>query len=444
MNRVWLQPWAGCLIAFGAWGACWAGASWVGDSAQPVEDGASTPGTPGTQPPHEAAQRKETSDVPEADVLYKDGRRLSGVLVSQDPQKVVLAIEGIETPIARGEIERVSIRPSFDEQYRALRLSVDQRDLPGRLKLAEWLLSRRKFDLALAEVLGVLAIEPGNTEASDLKTLIEQQQQLAKRAGTGKEQAPKPSVTSVEPKAKFPLISEEQLNMMRVYEIDLANPPQVSIARSAITRLLETYAGQPEIPTTREAKDAFYRKPAMEIVAIMFRLRARELYSEIRVHDNPDSMRRFRDDVHRPWLLNSCATSHCHGGTDAGRLYLAARNNVGDRLVFTNFLILERFKLKTGQALIDYTQPARSPLLQMGLPRETSLWKHPEVELGPTHQRWRPVFRSQDDPKFVEAVAWINSMFKPRPEYPIEYTPPVARREAEESANEHVPDPGSR
>ncbi len=378
-------------------------------------------------PKVESTVQSEPPEPTEAEVLFKDGRRLAGVLVSEGPRDVVLRIEGIETPIARGDIERVHVRPSFEQQYRALRLSVDQRDLPGRLKLSEWLLARRKYDLALAEVGGVLAIEPGNLEAQELKTLIEQQDQLARRAGTGKDGNPRTPRPRGEPRAKFPLLSDEQLNLIRVYELDLANPPQITISRATISKLLEKYAGQPEIPVTREGRDAFYRKPAADIVAIMFRLRARELYPEIKVHDNPESMRRFRDDIHRQWLMNSCASAACHGGPEAGRLYLASRNNVGDRLVYTNFLILERFRLKTGQPLIDYAEPGRSPLLHMALPRESSLFPHPEVEAGPSRQRWRAIFRSQEDAKFAAAVDWIKSMFKPRPEYPIEYTPPVAR-----------------
>jgi hypothetical protein len=386
----------------------------------------------------------EPKEPTEAEVLFKDGRRLAGVLVSEGPREVVLRIEGIETPIARGEIERVHVRPSFEQQYRALRLSVDQRDLPGRLKLSEWLLARRKYDLALAEVGGVLAIEPGNVEAIELKTLIEQQDQLAKRAGTGKNGSPKTPRSPSEPRAKFPLLSDEQVNLIRVYELDLSDPPQITISRATISKLLEKFAGQPEIPVTREGRDAFYRKPAAEIVAIMFRLRARELYPEIKVHDNPESMRRFRDDIHRQWLMNSCASAACHGGPEAGRLYLASRNSVGDRLVYTNFLILERFRLKTGQPLIDYAEPGRSPLLHMALPRESSLFPHPEVEAGPSRQRWRAIFRSQEDPKFAAAVDWIKSMFKPRPEYPIEYTPPVAKPTPEPEMETPASEPGSR
>lgn len=418
--------------------------SLAGLTASAAQPGEANPQSQPPVPTEPAPPKPEASEPPEAEVLFKDGRRLSGILLSQGAQEVVLNIEGIETPIARGEIERVHIRPSFEDQYRALRLSVDQRDFPGRLKLAEWLLARKKFDLALAEVGGVLTSEPGNIEAQELKTLIQQQQQLAKRAGTGKEAASKAPKAPVEPRAKFPLLTDEQLNVMRVYELDLASPPQLTIPRATITKLIEKYAGQPEVPITREGKDAFYRKPAGEIVAVLFRLRARELYPEVKVHDNPESLRRFRDDVHRQWLLNSCASAHCHGGPEAGRLYLAGRNNVGDRLVFTNLLILERHRLPSGQALIDYTEPARSPLLQMALPRELSLVKHPEVETGPTHQRWRPIFRSQDDPKFLDAVAWIKSMFKPRSDYPIEYSPPVAKPESAAPPAAPDLDPGSR
>jgi hypothetical protein len=71
-----------------------------------------------------------------------------------------------------------------------------------------------------------------------------------------------------------------------------------------------------------------------------------------------------------------------------------------------------------GRPLIDYQNPGRSPLLQFGLPREDAITPHPDV-VG-----WTPVFRSRDSRAFQRAVRWIQSMYRPRPDYPIEYTPP--------------------
>ena len=66
------------------------------------------------------------------------------------------------------------------------------------------------------------------------------------------------------------------------------------------------------------------KKPG-EILRWFFDLRARELYGSIEVLENPRSMRLFRDEVNRAWLTNNCATSKCHGGENAGRLWLTGR-----------------------------------------------------------------------------------------------------------------------
>ena len=89
------------------------------------------------------------------------------------------------------------------------------------------------------------------------------------------------------------------------------------------------------------------------------------------------------------------------------------------------FLILDRYRLADGKPLIDYEEPAKSPLLQLALPREHSLNPHPAIPGEESRSDlWRPFFRSTDDRAFVRAVEWIKSMYRPRPEYPISYSPP--------------------
>jgi hypothetical protein len=195
------------------------------------------------------------------------------------------------------------------------------------------------------------------------------------------------------------------------------------ISRDTLNRFLDRYAGQGAVPSTKEGREAFLRlRPSRQLEA-MFAVRAREFYSEVRITENTDSFKRLRDDVLRGWLINSCATTQCHGGTDAGRLQLIPIRPGSDEAVYTNFLILDRFRTSDGLPLIDYSQPARSPMLQMALDPRVSLFQHPTTE-GP--KRWQPTFRSEKDDKFQRTVTWIRSMFQPRPEYPIEYTPPGA------------------
>jgi hypothetical protein len=145
----------------------------------------------------------------------------------------------------------------------------------------------------------------------------------------------------------------------------------------------------------------------------------------VQVVDEPKSMKAFRDEVNSTWLINSCATNTCHGGEEAGRLVLYNHGARRDPTVYTNFLILDRFRLADGRPLINYDDPEKSPLLQLGLPREDSLVKHPSAPMGKAgRDGWKPAFKSVTDVQFHQAAAWIDSMYKPHPAYPIEYTPP--------------------
>ena len=47
----------------------------------------------------------------------------------------------------------------------------------------------------------------------------------------------------------------------------------------------------------------------LDIVRLMFELRARDLYGQIQVNSEPYSMNLFRQRVHDTWLMNNCATS---------------------------------------------------------------------------------------------------------------------------------------
>lgn len=378
------------------------------------------PATPAITPPAPPAEV-------EVELYFKDGRRLQGVLVSSDEDKVTMLVAGIATPFPRADIARVRTLESVEERYAKLRIAIDDRDFDGRLRLAEWLRERERYRLALSEIDGILALAPGFIEAADMRRLVEEEARLAELRQKPERSvpAPTPAPRAPTPRVEFPTLSERDINVIRVMEIDLERSPRVLIPRDTITALLDTYMGREGVPTTREGRDAFYRKPATEILATMFALRARELYPQVAVQDMPGSIRLFRESVHRNWLINSCATAACHGGDDAGRLYLDNRHGNSDKAVYTNFYILDRFNVSSGAKLIDYADPARSPLLQAGLPRDISFFKHPEVRAGPSRAIWKPVFQNTNDPKFRAAVDWISAMFQPRPEYPIDYIPPL-------------------
>jgi hypothetical protein len=380
-----------------------------------------------------------TAEVPqEVVLLLRSGREVTGFLVRDDTDVIVLEIQGIQTSFKKSSLRNMRVLPPLMERYSKMRSMLSPNDLNGRVLLAEWLRSRGQYAIALSEVESVLERDSLHPKAKLLEKWLKQQIELESRR-VGREDSSKAGgpakdryASRLEAQRQFPLLKPEDINRIKVYEIDLKNPPKMVIERETIDQLIRENAESPLIPGTLEGRETFYRKEPEEILRLMFKLQARDLYSQVLVLDQPRAIRLFRSGVHGRWLINSCATTQCHGGQRAGRLWLFTDRPHSDETVYTNLVILDRYRLSDDTPLINYAQPAKSPLLQMGLPREISLYPHPDAPRTKGSRGWKPVFRRTDDRRFRAAVEWISSMYRPHPDYPIEYTPPVPKPEDEE------------
>jgi len=398
--------------------------------------GESDSATPSDSPPSPApaGHTTPTGEVPqvEAVIYFNDGRRLTGFLVSQDEKQTVVRIEGIDTKIDAPLIERVEILPPVEERYKKLREAIQDDDVERRLLLVEWLVNRRQYELARTEIEGVLKVAPESSQAKKLKLLLEQQQAVDRAAAELKAKgikAPK-GTSNGDPgrRAAFPMIEPEDVNLIRVFQVNLNDPPKMSIGREVVDELIKKYADRPEIPASEEGRQALYRKRPNQILRLLFELKARELYPMVKVQEDPASMKLFRDNVWGGWVKNACASTRCHGGEEAGKLYLANAKSNADRTIYTNYLILHRFKLPDGTPLIDFDKPADSPLLQMAMDRNASRRPHPRVEavVRSGQEPYKPVFDSPLDRRFQETVEWIKAMYVPEgKDYPVKYSAPV-------------------
>lgn len=355
-------------------------------------------------------------------VTLTDGRQVSGDLLEQTDERVVLLVGGVRTSFAAGDVASVVLRPSAEAEFRRMRALVDDTDFGQRLILADWLIREGAFATAESELVDLLARDPGNPGATERLVLVRAQLSLLD-GSRGPEEITLDRRERTRP--EFQRLSADQINLIKVFELDMRDPPPLLISRETIDKLIRLYRDHELMPATEEGREALYHLRAERVLDLMFRMRARDLYAEVKVLGHPKSMRNFRDEVHKTWLVRGCATYDCHGGQAAGRLWLYNRQPNSDATVYTNFLILERFRLADGTPLINYEQPADSPLLQMALPTATSKSPHPPVDVLGRERRWRPLLGSPDDPRFRDAVRWIDSMYRPRPEYPISYDPPV-------------------
>lgn len=407
----------------------------AGDPATPVADPKQPDKTPASSHPDAGSpapkivQPVTGGETIEAVVYLKDGRRLAGFLHSRDETQTILRIEGVNSPIAEDLIDRVEVLPSVEERYDTLRNAIDSKDTDRLVLLCQWLLARKQYDLALKELEPIVKAHPEHVEARRLKTLVEQQKMVDQASADAR--ARRGGVPEGEPGGKsskpmFPTLLPDDINLMRVFQVDLDNPPKIVIPREMIDEMIRKYADRPQIPSTQEGREAMYRKRAGQILRTAFELKARELYGMARVLEDPKPIKAFREDVWRGWVLNSCATSRCHGGEEAGRLWLLNAKTNAEATVFTNLMILHQFKLADGTPLINYDKPAESPLLQMALRPEASKMPHPRVDQIGRAEQFRPVFASAEERRFQETVEWIKSMYVPQGrEYPIKYEPPV-------------------
>ncbi len=372
---------------------------------------------------------KPDASIVECIVTLASGRKITGELIRENDLIVVVGVNGIETTFQRKAVAKIVILPPVEERYNEMRAAIPDDDIDARLALVEWLRARKAYNLAIKELEAVLLISPSNPHAKLLHTWLTEYNKLrpAKKTATNSG-APSSSSKNtsrtrhtrtpnrLERNTITPL-TPEQINLMRVYEIDLRDPPRLRVPDETLQTLMTR---KPDaFSPNKDQRDAIFKLPEIEKLKILFTHKARDLYTQVVVLEDPQSMKNFKEDVHaqRGWLINACATTRCHGGPDAGDFRLINTRTNSDATVYTNFLIIEQYTLPNGSPLIDYQAPERSPLLQMGMVSKNTLTPHPEIPEGFPGTGFRPIFRSTRDRKYRDAIEWIRSMYQPRPEY---------------------------
>jgi hypothetical protein len=390
-----------------------------------------TAAAPNTQPTKNTTTQPADIHIRECVVTLISGRKITGELIRENTLIVVVSINGIDTTFQRKNIASLTILPPVEQRYQQLRAAIPDEDIDARLVLVEWLRTRQAYSLAIKELESVLLISPSNPQAKILHTWLTEREKLTP---TKPKQRPsikpstKPTKTATPKSSKVQRnnitpLTPEQINLIKVYEIDLRNPPKIKVPDATIQTLMLRHPS--EFSPNKEERDAIFKLPEIEKLRLLFEHKARDLYSQVIIKDDPISIKAFRENVHaqRGWLLNACATTRCHGGMNAGNFQLINAKPNTDQTIYTNLLILERYKLADGSPLINYNAPDRSPLLQMAMISKNTLTPHPPIPLGFPGTGFRPIFRSTRDRKYREAIDWIKSMYQPRPEY--EFIPPI-------------------
>lgn len=381
----------------------------------------------------------------QATVKVKDGRTVTGLLVGEDDKAITLEISGIRTPIQRDQIESVEYLKSVDEEYAARRAQLAENDLDGRYDLALWLYQREAYDLSMKELEDLTQRFPDdgrvtilrNAVAGRIKLLEDQQTDLPPDA-TPPGVTPTPTPRPVQRDPAIPAglpdekLTQEQINLIRLYEVDLSTKPVVIVPRDVIDELFDKHKDSDLVPKGRSAQSAFRSAKGYEQLDLIFRLRAREFYPRITVKTDPPAITAFRTQLHQQYVLSYCASNGCHGDASGGDLFLFRTSPNSDPTVFTNFFILHRYQTPQ-HYMLDRDQPEASLLLQYGMARDLAKTPHPEVP------GYNPQIRVASDPRIKMITDFVNQLYKPAPTYGISFTPPTPGKKAPAEAPDEAP-----
>lgn len=382
-------------------------------------------------------------------LTLKDGRQIRGELISESTGSVTISVAGIETTFPRPMITEVKVQMSLAEQYQQKRAAIADTDTNARYDLARWLYDQKSpeaYRLALGELNDILKAKPDHQQAALLRNVVTERLKLEPGAGdtpaptkpdTGTTQPmPKPEpAPGSEPEAdESKLLTDEQINLIRVYEVRLDNKPRIApLPREVVDEVYEKYREDPvmEQYLGLRGEQRFRAMQGVDQLRILFQLRARELYDKVQVREDPETMSTFRTKIHPTYVLRYCG--RCHMQDKAPGLFLYTNNFNRESVVYTNYMILRRTRVKQ-TPLINKSNPLGSPLVQYGLPQKDAQTPHPDV---PGYKQY---FTGPSDRRLQEIVQWISALYGDTDDYPIQFSPPiVGKPEVEKAPAEPAP-----
>jgi hypothetical protein len=370
-----------------------------------------------------------TAIARDADLVLKDGRRITGQLVAQTPNTVTVKVAGIESTFLRDQIRDLQIKLTLEEQAQQRRQGLKPDDFDGRFEIARWLYDHKTpegYRLALVELDSLLQANPNHERAKLLRNIVADE--VAKLnapplvtpapqpPGTG----PTPANAPVRPPVEGPkMLGKDEMNLIRVFEVDLATKPKLQITDKTLSEVLKKYRERPEMAgflgTRGEAK--LRTLQGWQQLDLLFKLQAREYYPSVQVREEPKTLREFKTSIHPNYVVRYCGG--CHGEGKAPGFYVITAQPTRDDVIYTNLMLVRRTKTHGG-GLIDKSEPAKSPLLQFGLPAKDAKTPHPNVK------SWRHFFTGPADPRYAEMEAWIKSLYgTSSDDYPIDFAVPA-------------------
>lgn len=346
-------------------------------------------------------------------IITTDGRTLAGdILEAPDGQSVNITFSGSTATIAKSDVASIRYPADAYADFKQRLGALGPDDIKGRLDLSRAELDVRQFDLAIDAARDAERLDPHNPDAVILLDTIQSERALDAKAST------RPSGADAEPPTTnhsgSPFLTMGDVYAIRRAELLPDDVVRVEFADKVRQRFLGAHANSA----------AFFAEPQTQQAMDILQTGDPNLAKDIHIASDPRVLLEFRGRV-LPRLRAGCAASGCHGSTAAGSFFL---NYDASPVLpaYTDFYILEKTgrKLAGGQEfgagpvyrpMIDRLSPASSLMMQFGLPRALASTPHPDV------RGFKPIFRDENDPVYLELLHWIDSMNPISSDYGIKF-----------------------
>lgn len=363
-------------------------------------------------------------------VKTKDGGVYDGS-VDEKEESVTVNVRGIETSIARDNILSISYG-DFETRWTDAYQKLDKTDQDGRIAAARRAFDERRYDLAEKALRDTVAMNPNNAEAADLLKLTINQRRLEHNTATppadrgGDTAAP---AVPVKPAGLWNTLSPAEINSIKQNEVHGDDMKARYAFENGVRK--KYYDNNPQLATTYRTYSDFMKQP-QGMQAAMIIKDGGDLAKDVKVVNDPELILSFRKSA-LPLVLQGCATSTCHGGSDASAvakfaLISPAPDNAA---VYTDFYVLTTTKVNMNVGMVanvtsggpawaymvDRTHPDASLVLQYGLADAMADNKHPKV---PGYTGIYP--RGKSDPKYTAVLNFIQALNPVAPDYGISFT----------------------
>lgn len=395
-------------------------------------------------PRPEAAAARVALLAQEGQVTTVDGRTFEGQITERG-NEITIDTNGIVTTLQRSEVSQI-MYGTAEQRLRKRLAQYSEDNAPARLDIAEEAIRRDLLNFADEIVQGVLERDPNDRRADNLAARINRERELARSQGQGSDSRPPANRggggagRQGQPQRGGPnagpaqaqlgdLLTEEQINRVRQAELQPADAagrsPRIRFENRVVRRFVDTQPGLDfrDFNRAGDVQKALYILDNTDDEAIL---------NDVKIVTDPGSLLAFKQRVHQT-VIETCATSQCHGGREPVGGFLLYPNGRDDATIYTNFVSLSLAEQMvddpTGGAfggdgevmrqMIDRQTPANSLLLQYMLPPTVATWAHPQVE------GYEPRFQNPGDNLFQTIGNWIGGVLeRPRPDYDIDFTPP--------------------